>query len=189
MAPGRQAPYLLLMQSSRNVPIEELLRSAEEREEAGDALGAEALLGRVISLKPEFSLAWYRRGMLRLFEQEAFEEALADLRRAEELGVDGVGIPVSQLHYLHGECLFGLGRFEEADARLAQGLIGEQDEVLMAEIYYRRAECAEELERPEALREALTGFLAHKAAFLDSGGDGEQLEWAETRLAELSSGR
>ncbi|WNG53865.1 hypothetical protein F0U59_02980 [Archangium gephyra] len=177
------------MQSSRNVPIEELLRSAEEREESGDALGAEALLGRVISLKPEFSLAWYRRGMLRLFEQEAYEEALADLRRAEQLGVDGVGIPVSQLHYLQGECLFGLGLFEESDARLAQGLIGEQDEVLRAEIFYRRAECAEELERPEALREALTGFLAHKAAFLDSGGDGEQVEWAESRLAGLSGGR
>ncbi len=176
------------MPSSRNVPIEELLRSAEEREESGDALGAEALLGRVISLKPEFSLAWYRRGMLRLFEQEAYEEALADLRRAEELGVDHLGIPVSQLHYLHGECLFGLGRFEEADARLAQGLIGEQDEVLRAEIHYRRAECAEELERPEALREALTGFLAHKAAYLDSGGDGEQVESAETRLAGLSGG-
>lgn len=176
------------MSSSRNVTIEELLRSAEEREEAGDALGAEALLGRVISLKPEFSLAWYRRGMLRLFEQEAYEEALADLSRAAELGVDQVGIPVSQLHYLNGECLFGLGRFEEADVRLQQGLIGEQDEVLRAEIYLRRAECADELGRPEALREALTGFLTHKAAFLDSGGEGEQLEWAETRLAELSRG-
>ncbi len=177
------------MPSSRNVPNEELLRLAEEREEAGDALGAEAMLGRVISLKPEFALAWYRRGMLRLFEQEAYEEALADLRRAEELGVDHVGIPVSQLHYLHGECLFGLGQFEEADVRLQQGLVGEQDEVLRAEIYFRRAECADELERPEALREALTGFLAHKAAYLDSGGEGAQLEWAETRLAELSSGQ
>ncbi|MCY1073311.1 hypothetical protein [Archangium lansingense] len=176
------------MSSSRNVSIEELLRSAEEREDSGDALGAEALLGRVISLRPEFSLAWYRRGMLRLFEQAAFEEALADLSRAEELGVDQVGIPGSQLHYLLGECLFGLERFEEADARLQRGLVGEQDEVLRAEIYYRRAECAEVLARPEALREALTGFLAHKAAFLDSGGDEEQVQRAETRLAALSSG-
>ena len=171
------------------MPIEALLHSAEEREAAGDALGAEALLGRVISLKPDFSLAWYRRGMLRLFEQEAYEEALADLSRAQELGVDGVGIPVSQLQYLLGECLFGLERFEEADARLRRGLIGEQDEVLRAEIYYRLAECAEALERPEALREALTGFLAHRAAFLDSGGEGEQVEGAETRLAELSGGQ
>lgn len=177
------------MPSSRSVPIEELLRSAEEREEAGDALGAEALLGRVISLEPEFALAWYRRGMLRLFEQEAYEEALADLRRAEVLGVDRVGIPMSQLEYMLGECLFGLERFEEADERLERGLPGEQDEVLRAEIYFRRAECAEELARPEALREALTGFLSHKAAFLDSGGGDEQVAWAEARLAELSSGQ
>lgn len=176
------------MPSSHNVPIEALLHSAEEREAAGDALGAEALLGRVITLKPEFSLAWYRRGMLRLFEQEAYEEALADLRRAEELGVEHAGIPVSQVHYMLGECLFGLERFEEADAQLERGLVGEQDEVLRAEIYYRRAECADVLERPEALREALSGFLAHRAAFLDSGGEDEQLEWAETRLAELSRG-
>ncbi|WP_225409535.1 tetratricopeptide repeat protein [Stigmatella hybrida] len=174
--------------SSRNADA--LLRQADETEEAGDINGAEALLTEALARKPDFERAWYQRGLLRLFEREAPAEALADLCAAEELGVARQGsIPPSRLHYAIGECLFGLGRFAEADARLHRGLSGETDAVMLAELHYRRAECADKLGRTDALREALTRFLSHEAAFLEAGGEADQLEWARTRFAGLSHAR
>lgn len=169
--------------------LEELLDAAEQREDAGDSDGAEALLDQLIARAPELNVGWYRRGMLRLFEREAYSDALSDLTRAEELDVTSNGVPQPQLDFVIGEALFGLERYEEARLRLRSAVAAEDDPVLQAEIYYRLAECAEELGRDDELRESLEAFVERSDAFLGSGGEESQVEWARERLAELGDGR
>ncbi|MHB1224141.1 MAG: tetratricopeptide repeat protein [Gemmatimonadaceae bacterium] len=169
--------------------LEALLEDAERREDAGDSEGAEALLDQLIERAPELDVGWYRRGMLRLFEREAYAEALSDLTRAEELDVTSNGVPRAQLDFVIGEALFGVGRYDDARLRLRNAVAAEEDPVLQAEIYYRLAECADELEREDELREALAAFVERSDAFLGSGGEESQVEWARERLAELGDGR
>jgi len=169
--------------------LEALLDAAEQREDAGDSEGAEALLDQLIERAPEMSVGWYRRGMLRLFEREAYADALSDLTRAEELDVTSNGVPQPQLDFVIGEALFGVERYEDARLRLRSAVAVEEDPVLQAEIYYRLAECADELEREDELREALEAFVERSDAFLGSGGEESQVEWAKERLAELDDDR
>lgn len=171
------------------VSLRSLLAQVDEREEVDDIDGAEALLDQLVARAPELNLAWYRRGRLRLFDRQAYADALLDLTRAEALDLPANGVPKHQLDYVIGEALFGLERYEEASGRLtlaAQAAVAEgEDQVLLAEIQYRRAECADELEREEELRDALGAFLESCEAFLQSGGDEAQVAWARERLSEL----
>lgn len=173
------------MTSADRQAIAELLDAAEQHDDSGDVEGAERLLDQVVARAPHSSVGWYRRGMLRLFEQENYDGALSDFTRAGDLGIVHSGVPGAQLEFVTGEALFGLDRYEEAGAHLRRAVEVEDDPVLQAEIYYRLAECADELNRQDELRDALGAFLDRSAAFLDFGGDESQVEWARERLAEL----
>ena len=167
-------------------PISDLLDAAEAQEAAGDPRGALALLDQVIVRAPDLAVAHYRRGMLQLFELDSPGDALADVSRAASLGITAHGIPPCQVDYLVGEALFGLDRFDEARAKLTAALDANDDPVLVAEIQYRLAECADELGNEDDLRRALSAFLDRKEVFLESGGEPSWIEWATETLAELA---
>lgn len=169
--------------------LRQQLDLAEANENAGDIDGAGRILDDVIERAPDLALPYYRRGLLRLFDQEAYAGALADLTRAEAHGITSNGVPSAQLDYAIGEALFRLEGYIEAAQRLRRAAGAETDLSLQAESYYRLAECADEFDRDEDLESALVAFLARRDAFLESGGDAEQLAWAEERLAEVVGGR
>ena len=166
--------------------VRAMLDQAEAREEEGDLAGAESLLDSVVAAAPELGLGWYRRGMLRLFELEDYGGALQDFTRAGKVGVEEHGIPLGQLHMVMGESLFGLDRYEEAATHLREAARSEEDPVLQAELYYRLAECADELGDQDELYSAIRAFLDRSDAFLESGGDESQVTWAREQLAESS---
>jgi tetratricopeptide (TPR) repeat protein len=58
----------------------------------GDSLGARSAFDRLIAMAPRSGTGWYNRGLLN-FNEERYEAALADLRRAAELLPDNADIP------------------------------------------------------------------------------------------------